>query len=116
MPINIKQTEESAFDKIRSTPFTRINGRPSRSDYELLKRECCDKASEIEDVDLEWCTDPTTGEEYGLLADILGHDEYNDLTNINIGDVPEQQPPTYDPNINDTTPTHQRKRMEEEWE
>ncbi len=74
MPINIKQMEESAFDKIRSTPFTHINGRPSWSDYELLKRVCCDKASEIEDVVFEWCTDPLTGEEYGLLADILGCD------------------------------------------
>ena len=82
MPLNIKQTEESAFEKIRSTPFTRINGRPSRSDYELLKRECCERASEIEDVVFDWCTDPGTGEEYGLLADILGRDEYNDLTNI----------------------------------
>jgi gas vesicle protein len=115
MPLNIKQTEESGFNKIRSTPFTRINGRPSRSDYKLLKRECCNKASEIKDVVFEWCTDPQTGEEYGLLADILGRDEYN-LTNIDIDDIPEQQPTTYDPDIDDATPTHQRKRMEEEWE
>ena len=115
MPLNIKQTEESGFNKIRSTPFTRINGRPSRSDYKLLKRECCNKASEIKDVIFEWCTDPQTGEEYGLLADILGRDEYN-LTNIDIDDIPEQQPTTYDPDIDNATPTHQRKRMEEEWE
>ena len=116
MPLNIKQTEESAFDKIRSTPFTRINGRPSRSDYELLKRKCCERASEIEDVVFDWCMDQGTGEEYGLLADILGRDEYNDLTNIDIGNNPEQQPASYDPNIDDATPTHQRKRMEEEWD
>lgn len=116
MPLNIKQTEEAAFEKIRTTPFTRINGRPSRSDYELLKRECSERASEIEDVVFNWCTDPATGEEYGLLADILGRDEYNDLTNIDIGAVPEQQPASYDPNINDVTPTHQRKRMEEDWD
>jgi hypothetical protein len=116
MPLNIKQTEESAFDKIWSTPFTRINGQPSRSNYKLLKRECCDEASEIEDVVFEWCMDPLTGEEYGLLADILGRDKYNNLTNIDIGDVSEQQPATYNPDIDDTTPMHQRKRIEEEWE
>ncbi len=60
--------------------------------------------------------DPLTGEEYGLLADILGRDKYNNLTNIDIGDVSEQQPATYNPDIDDTTPMHQRKRIEEEWE
>jgi hypothetical protein len=90
MPLNIKQTEEMLYDKIGLTPFTRINGRPTQSDYKLLKRECSERASEIEDVVFLWCTDNATGKEYGLLANILGHNEYNDLTAINIGDIPEQ--------------------------
>jgi hypothetical protein len=59
------------------------------------------------------CTIPT-GEEYGLLAKIMGEDKYNHLTNLTW--VQEIEPDTYDPNITDTTATHTRKRMEQEWE
>ena len=52
---------------------------------------------------------------YGLLADIMGIDEYDDLTGISTYVTPNE-PPSYDPNILDATPTHTRKRMEEEWE
>jgi hypothetical protein len=116
MPLNIKQTEETAYDKIRLTPFTRINGRPTQSDYKLLKCKCSECASKIEDVVFPWCTDNATVKEYGLLANILGRNEYNNLTAINIGDIPKQLPALYDPNIDNDTPTHQRKRMEEEWD
>ena len=115
MPLNIKQTEETAFDKIRANPLTRINGRSTRS-YKLIKCECGERASEIEDVVFEWCTDENTGEEFGLLADIIGRNKYNILTNIDIGKEPELQPQSYDPEINNDTPTHQHKRMEEEWD
>ena len=56
------------------------------------------------------CTD-----NYGLLADILGVDEYDNLTGISTYTIPHE-PASYDPNITDATPTHTRKRMEEEWE
>jgi hypothetical protein len=112
MPLNYKQTK----DKIRLIPFTIINGQPTQSDYELLKRKCCKRASKIEDVVFPWCTDNATGKEYGLLADILGCNKYNDLTATDIGTVPEQQPVLYGKNINNTTTMHQRKCMEEEWD
>jgi hypothetical protein len=60
--------------------------------------------------------DSTTGKEYELLANILGCYEYNNLTAIAIGDIPKQLPALYDLNIEDDTPTHQRKQMEEEWD
>ncbi len=60
-----------------------------------------------------WSRSPT-GDEYGLLAEIIGENEYNHLTNLTW--VQEVQPDTYDPNITDTTATHTRKRMEQEWE
>jgi hypothetical protein len=116
MPLNIKQTEEMAYDKIRTMLSTCIYGRLTQSNYELLKRKCSKQASEIEDVVFPWCTDNTTGKEYGLLANIMGQDKYNDLIAIDIGEVPEQQPASYDPNIDNTTATHQQKCMEEEWD
>jgi len=45
----------------------------------------------------------------------MGVDEYNELTGIATYDIPNE-PPSYDPNILDTTPTHTGKRMEEEWD
>jgi hypothetical protein len=55
-----------------------------------------------------------TREEYGLLAKIIGKDQYYHLTNLTW--TQEVEPTTYDPAINDYTVTHTRKRMEQEWE
>jgi hypothetical protein len=114
MPLNIKQMEEMAYDKIRSTPFTRINGGPTQSNYKHLKCKCSECASKIKGVVFPWCTDNATGEEYGLLANILGCDEYNDLTAIGSNNIPKQLPAMFNPNIDDDTPMHQWKQMEEE--
>jgi len=48
--------------------------------------------------------DTATGEEYGLLAEIIGDAEYTHITNL------------YDSAITTATVTHTRKRMEENWE
>ena len=113
MPSTTKSIEAEAFEAVRSTPFTKIHGRPSRNDYETLKKEASDLASELEDITYDWTRSPT-GEEYGLLAEIIGEDEYQHLTNLTW--VQETEPGPYDPAIDDTTPTHARKRMEQEWE
>jgi hypothetical protein len=105
-----------AYDKIQSTPFTCTNGRPTQSNYELLKCECSERASKIKDIVFPWCSDNATGKEYGFLANILGRNVYNDLAAINIGNIPEQLPALYDLNIDDNTPMHQWKWMEEEWD
>ena len=97
---------------LRHGPF-KIHGRPTRSDYKNFKKEASDLASKLEDITYDWSRSPS-GDEYGLLAKIIGEDEYNHLTNLTW--VQEVQPNTYDPNITDTTATHTRKRMEQEWE
>jgi hypothetical protein len=76
MPLNIKQMEETAYGRIQLMPFTCINGQPTQSNYKLLKRKCSERASKIKDVVFPWCMDYTTGKEYGLLANILGRNEY----------------------------------------
>ena len=105
----------TAFENVRATPFTRIHGRPSQSDYEILKQEAATIVSKVEDITYAWSRDSTTADEYGLLAEILGVDEYDHLTGISTY-VEETEPATYDGTIDDTTPTHTRKRKEEEWE
>ncbi len=65
---------------------------------------------------IPWCTDNAAGKEYGLLADILGRNEYNNLTAINIGNILKQLSAWYDPNNDNDTTTHQWKQMEDEWD
>ena len=113
MPSTAKQAETTAHEAVRATPFTRVHGRPTRGDYETLKDEASALTSEVEDITYAWSRDATN--EYGLLADILGADKYNELTSISTYTVPAK-PASYDPAVTDATPTHTRKRREEEWE
>ena len=103
-----QEAETTAFESVRATPFTRVHGRPTRRDYEILKEEACacDPASKMEDITYTWSKNQT--DNYGLLADILGVDEYDDLTNISTYVIPNE-PSSYDPNIQDATPTHTQK-------
>jgi hypothetical protein len=50
-----------------------------------------------------------TGEEYGLLAEIIGDVEYTQLTNLNWAQ--QMEPAKYDPAIRAATATHTRKRL-----
>jgi hypothetical protein len=75
MPSTAQTAETTAFENVRATPFTRIHGCPSRSDYEILKQEATTISSKVEDITYAWSRDATTGDEYGLLGDILGVDE-----------------------------------------
>ena len=65
-----------------------------------------DLASELEDITYDWTRSPT-GKEYGLLAELIGEDEYQHLTNLTWEQ--ETEPGPYDPAIDDTTPRHARK-------
>jgi hypothetical protein len=105
MPSTARAAETTAFENARSTPFTRINGRPSWSCYEILKQEAATIASKVEDITYDWSPDAGTGDEYGLLAEILGVDEYDHQTGISTY-AEETEPDTYDGTIDDTTPTH----------
>ena len=113
MPSTAKQAKTNAFESVRATPFTRVHGRPTRRDYEVLKEEACAPASEVDDITYAWSKNVM--DNYGLLAEILGINEYDDLTGIATYAIPHE-PTSYDPNIADATPAHTRKRMEEEWE
>ncbi len=113
MPSTAKQAKTTALESVRATPFTRVHGRPTHCNYKILKEEACTLASEVEDITYPWSKNAT--DNYGLCANILGINEYNDLTNIATYAIPHK-PASYDPNITNTTPTHTRKRMEEEWE
>ena len=108
MPSTARTTENTA-------PFTRIHGRPSRSDYETIKQEATTIASKVEDITYDWSRDAATGDEYGLLAEILGAVEYDHQTGIDTY-VEETEPDSYDPEITNATPTHMRKCLEEEWD
>jgi len=107
-------TNESASSCHPQKPFTRIHGRPTRQDCELIIKEASDLASKVENITFTWSRDTATGEEYGLLAEIIGDIEYTHLTNLNW--TQETEPTLYDPAITAATATHTRKRMEEEWE
>jgi len=109
-----KTAEMTSYDAVRAKPFTRIHGCPARQDYELLKKEALDLASKVENITFAWSRDTATGEEYGLLAEIIGNVEYTHLTNLNW--TQDTEPTLYDPAITAATVTHTRKRMEEEWE
>ncbi len=113
MPSTAKQAKTTAFKSVRAMPFTRVHGRPTRRDYDILKLEACALASKVKDITYPWSKNVTNN--YRLIANILGIDEYDDLTNIAMYAIPHE-PASYDPNITNTTPTHTRKRMEEEWE
>jgi hypothetical protein len=113
MPFTEKQAETTAGEAVRATPFTRVHGRPTRKDYELLKEEASALASEVEDITYSWSKNATNN--FGLLADIIGTDEYDELTSISTYVIPTE-PASYEPTITNATLTHERKRKEEEWE
>ena len=76
-----KLTEQTSYNTVRSVPFTQIHGRPTRQDYKLLKKVASNLASEVNNLTFAWSRDPATGEENGLLAEIIGNVEYIHLTN-----------------------------------
>jgi len=60
MPSTTQAAETTDFENILSTPFTRIHGRPSRSDYKILKKEAATIASKVEDITYDWSRDAGT--------------------------------------------------------
>jgi hypothetical protein len=111
----VRAAKTTAFEKVHTVPFMRIYGRPSQSNYKILKIKAATLASKVDDITYAWSRDAVTGDKYGLLTKILGLDEYNHQTGIDTY-VKEAKPDTYDPAITVATPTHMQKRLEEEWE
>jgi hypothetical protein len=50
MPSMAKQAETTAYENVRSNPFTQVHGRPTRSNYKTLKSEAGALASEVKDI------------------------------------------------------------------
>jgi hypothetical protein len=111
MPSTIKTLKNTTYDMVRFFAFIKIHDCPMQSNYKILKKKASDLASELDDITYDWLQSPIR-EEYGLLAEIIGEDKYQHLTNLTW--VQEVEPATYDPAINDTTATHTRKQIEQE--
>jgi hypothetical protein len=113
MPSTMKQAKTTALESVSANPFTRVHGRPTHQNYKTLKEESSALAREIKDITYSWSMNAT--DNYGLLANILGADEYNELTRINSYAIP-CKPASYDPSITNAMLTHEKKRKEDKWE
>jgi hypothetical protein len=111
MPSTTKQAETTAYENVQSNPFMRVHGRPTQSNYKTLKSEARTLASKVEDITYSWSKNAM--DNYGLLGNILGVDEYDELTNIDTYAIPVE-PASYDPSITNAMLTHKHKRKEEE--
>jgi hypothetical protein len=113
MPSTAKQAKITSYENVGSNPFTRVHRGPTQSNYETLKSEVSALASKVEDITYSWSKNAM--DNYGLLGNILGVEEYNKLTNIDTYAIPIE-PTSYDPPITNTMLTHERKQKEEEWD
>ncbi len=90
-----------------------MHSRPTRRNYKTLKEEASALASKVEDITYAWSKNAT--DNYRLLTNILGADEYGKLIGINSYTIP-CEPASYDPTITNATLTHERKQKEVEWD
>jgi hypothetical protein len=110
-----KQVEEAAITLMNSQPITKVHGRPTRKHYIVWKKELERAANQIEIEDTYAWTVDATGNNYGGMKLTMDENEYKIRTGITTF-VEPVEPVQYNPNINGTTPTFQRKRMEQEHE
>ncbi len=103
-----------AYNAVGVTPFMHIHGRPTRNNYETLKKEASDLGRKVDNVTFDWAQDTNSGKEYGLLAKIIREPKYTLLPRIQW--LQEAEPAKYNPAITVATATHTRKQMEEKWE
>jgi hypothetical protein len=54
MPSTIKTLEQTTYDTVRSTSFTKIHGHPTQRDCKTLKKEASDLASKLNDITYDW--------------------------------------------------------------
>ena len=66
-----EQTRRTEYDRIREKPFTRIHGKPSRTDYDLLVEETKKTA-----VTVQIPAYDSWADKYRLLAEVIGPTEY----------------------------------------
>ena len=103
-----KQAKTTDFGFVRAKSFTRVHRKPTWRDYQILKEEACAPASKVEDISHTWSKNVT--DNYRLLTDILGVNEYDDLTNIATDAIPHK-PASYGPTISNAIPVHTRELL-----
>ena len=65
MPSTAKQAKATAYENVRTHPFTRIHGWPTRRDFHTLKEEASMLACEVEDINYPWSKSATGKYEIG---------------------------------------------------
>ena len=103
---NNQDAEDREFERVRSKPFERISGQPTWQQYKKLKQQAARIAVATE-VEYDWAISDD-GHKYGLLADILGGEEYEETTGISAAlyDPSLAKPDAYDEEITSRTTTH----------
>ena len=101
-------SEKQEYEQIQSLPFPQIRGEPEWADYINL-RSAAAKLAIKANTGYTWGTS-TTGEDYGLMADILGGTEYKRITGIPAATyvAATTKPALYDPSIIASTSDYQR--------
>jgi len=84
-----KDAEEAEYTRTRDSPFNQCSGRPDWKCYLKIKRHATKVACRLE-VDYDWVT-TNLGHKFGLMVDILGEEEYENVTSIDCND--------YDPSL-----------------
>ena len=104
-----EQMRWTEYEWIREKPFTKIHGKPTRSDYDSLKDKIVKVVVTVQIPVYDNWTD-----KYGILAEVIGNIEYHENTGLN-HEAPAK-PEDYDPSIRENSSTVTKARKEYEWE
>ena len=98
--------EEAAYTKVINNPFPKVNGKPTRYDYQMLRQLCIHQLSENESPFAE-------AHGTGNAGHIQTDEEFYEMTGQEEDTYPEQEEPAlYDETITADTPTFERKKKE----
>ena len=97
------------YARVRESLFPRVHGRPALKDYLKLKNHDVGVSLGANVGYFDWTT-CVTGTTYGLMGDVLGAKEYEDINNIPQADYDGlmTKPTMYDASINAGTSDYQR--------
>ena len=101
-----RQTQKAASDSARERKFTKINGRPTRKDYNRLCKEVQEASTQ------EYVPYPGA-EDNGYLAEILGDTRYTALTELEY-EKPDEKPSAIHPDIDEDTTAEERAELKAE--
>ena len=103
------QATKNEYNRVRAKPFTRIQGRPKRADWDLLRREACTLAITVRVPAYDaWAGD------HGILAEIIGGPAY--LAKTTKQYIALVRPTAHNPSIRANTSEFAKSKKTEEWE